>query len=309
MGVTLVDIGIPAGYVQHYQWWSEVMSNLLYEVQMEDKIQIGQIHVAGTALPDRTKNAYIGAWLYDEERRNRLTDMNRNKVVGINSLGDLMPDGFMSSDAEWIFWIDDDTVPPKGVIGKLLDLQREVVSGMYFMGGEPYNPLAYMRGEDGFYKRLNKYTRGMLMPVDSIGLGCCLVHKSVYERITEAHVLYQRPNGTLLPVPRAAIVADPWMPLHDRTVVVNDTLIMPLSKPDIEDNRPYPFHAMEYNRTEDHHFCELCANAGVQIYLDTTIVCQHWKHRAITEEDFWKYLSDEERRKKEKENAQKANGS
>lgn len=273
MAKTLVDLAIACGYVQHYQWWSEVLANLLSEVQNSEDVEIGKIHISGTALPDRTKNSFVGAWLEDERRASR-TDANRDNILKVNAYGDDMPEGFMSSDAEWLFWMDDDTIPPLGVIGKLLRLRKEIVSGLYFMGGKPYSPLAYMRDSDGFYKRLNKYTSGMLIEVDSVGMGCCLIHKSVYQKILDAYELWQRPNGTLMPVMKGEKV---------------DGLV----RPDPEDNRPWPFYAMEYCRTEDHYFCELARSVGVRIHVDTTITCKHVKTHFITEKTYWEHLNEE----------------
>jgi hypothetical protein len=244
----------------------------------------------GTALVDNSRNRLAGAWL--DDKRQSMTDANRNHIVGINAYGMDREDGFMYSPAEWVFWMDDDTVPPRGTIKKLLDLRREMVAGMYFLGGAPHNPLAYVRTEEGFYRPMYKYTYGSLVQVDAVGMGCTLIHKDVYRKIMASHEVFQRPNASLIPVPKAAVGVDPYAPQYDRTHVVNDTLIMPLTKPGEDDTRAWPFYAMEYGRTEDLHFGELCANAGVPIFIDTTINCKHWKTKNVDYQTYRKYVED-----------------
>lgn len=290
MDAPYVDIAIACNYMQHYEWWSAVFANILYEVQ-HGYIRIGKIYASGSAVADNAKNRLTGAWSVDPKRLNA-TDINRNTLVGVTANGDKLPDGFMSSsDAEWVFWIDDDTVPPKGAITRLLELRRELVGGLYFRDGAPYPPLAYVRREGGFYSPLYNYTPGTLTRVDGIGMGCTLIHKNVYEKIANAHELFQRPNASLLPI-RKNLVIEGGTPIVDEPTVINDMLVMPLTRPRPDDNRPWPFYAMEYGRTEDLHFGELCANAGVDIYVDTTITCDHWKTKAVTYQTYREHLDE-----------------
>lgn len=285
-----IDIAVACNYMQHYEWWSEVFANIINEVQAGD-ITIGKIFTSGTAVLDNAKNRITGAWI-QHEKREQMTDANRNKLVGVGADGQYKEDGFMASSAEWVFWMDDDTVPPKGAIKKLLDLRREIVAGLYFLGGAPHNPLAYVRTEEGFYRPLYNYTYGVLTKVDAIGMGCTLIHKDVYRKIFDAHVVYARPNASLIAVPKSAIIQSPYAPGYSGTHVENDVLIMPLSKPGEDDNRAFPFYAMEYGRTEDLHFGELCANAGIDIYIDSTITCKHWKTKAVDYETYVKYARE-----------------
>lgn len=288
MGATAIDIAIACNYMQHFEWWGSVFTNLIYEVQHGD-ITIERLFTSGSAVPDNSKNRTVGTWVH--EKREKLTDVNRNKLVGVGVNKDKLPDGFMNSPAEWVFWIDDDTVPPKGAVKRLLDLRREIVAGLYFLGGEPHNPLAYLRKEDGFYSPLYNYTPGILTEVDGVGMGCTLIHKSVYEKIMDAHEVFQRPNATLFPIPKKDV--DQMREVGfavDAPKVIGDCLVMPLSRPGEDDNRAWPFYSMEYCRTEDLHFGELCQNAGIKIFVDTTVTCEHWKSKAVTYETYRDHL-------------------
>ena len=126
-----------------------------------------------------------------------LTDQSRNHIVSHHLAG--------TSDAIW--WIDDDVVPPAGALERLLALDAPIAAGVYYLGKPPCNPVIYQRREDGLYKPLWDYQVGEIIGADSVGMGCTLVRREVYERIQEEHVLFQRRrNGTLMPVHRDDVV-------------------------------------------------------------------------------------------------------
>lgn len=242
-------------------------------------IEIGAILAISSAVPDHNKNHSMSSspfWNPEEKRRGRLTDANRGEIVK----------RFLDGESDWIFMIDDDTVPPKGVISHLMGLGRELVGGVYYNTKPPYNPIAYYRREDGLYSAVYDYIHGSMLQVDSIGMGCTLIHRSVFEKIMAGHTLFQRPNGSLMVVPNEKIGLSEsfWQePMNGNEVVWDDggdyvwylQKLVPLE--DISDNRAWPFYALEYGRTEDHHFCELADNVGIKPYLDTAVTCEHWK--------------------------------
>ena len=294
-----VDIMVACGPHQTNNWWSPVMGMLLGE-QKAGRVEIGALRTVSSAVPDHNKNHNLttnprgdchggqapSQWNPEEKRRGSLTDANRVTAAH----------GFLDGSSEWIFCMDDDTVPPKGVISHLVGLGRELVGGVYYNNKPPYNPIAYYRRPDGLYSALYDYTHGALLEMDSIGMGCTLIHRSVFERIMAGHTLFQRPNGSLMVVENSQVVtvgglvnlvvAEPGeqVVLTDGERFVFEQSVQPL--PDEEDNRAWPFFALEYGRTEDHHFCELAAHVGIRPYLDTAVVCEHWKPQATTRQDY-----------------------
>lgn len=282
MTKTIVDIGIACAPSQVSQWWTPVMTRLM-ETDRSPDIQIGGIHAVASALPDHNKNYVVDDHRYveqpaaplEEKRRNDLTDSNRNAISS----------GFLYGKADWIFWMDDDTVPPHGVIPHLLSLGRAFVSGVYYLPSYPHNPLAYYRQPDGTYAALLDYPMGALIEVDSVGMGCALIHRSVYEKIRDEFTVFSRPNGSLIPVHKDKIKQGNPGQTDTEQVYVSKSgvvkMVTPLGKRSPEDKRPWPYYALEYGRTEDHHFCELTAQVGIRPYLDTTVQCEHWKMRAV----------------------------
>lgn len=280
-----VDIGVACSGAQDPGWVAAVLAEVLAEVQVGG-LTIGGIRFGQTALPDVNKNCDVadprekdGPAPAETKRRNSLTDSNRVKVAR----------GFLAGSADYLWFLDDDTIPPKGALTSLLSLGKEFVGGLYFLGKPPHNPIAYRRAADGMYAAVYHYAHGALLPVDSIGMGCTLIHRSVFEKIMAEHVVYERPTGSLVPVHKslvgAADVAFIGKDVPD-TFVANGYLHMKLRRWESGDTRPWPFFALEYGRTEDHHFCELAGNVGIRPFLDTTVVCGHVKPRTIDRADY-----------------------
>lgn len=263
-----VDIGVACSGFQTHNWWLPLMGSILSEARAG--VEIGEFYAISSALPDHNKNHTVSSspfWKSEEKRRADLTDANRTAITR----------RFLDGASDWLFFVDDDTVHPKGTLTHLLSLGKDFVGGLYFNPKSPYNPIAYLRYENGMYHPIYGFAPGTLIQVDSIGMGCTLVHRSVFERIQQAHTVFQRPNGSLAAVHNSAVIEGDHADgpfefvkhgyLHTRVEKVEGE----------DDNRPFPFWALEFGRTEDHHFCELAARVGVRPWVDTNIRCEHWK--------------------------------
>lgn len=126
----------------------------------------------------------------------------------------------------------------------LEDPSRLVVGGLNFRRGEPYDPCAYLRGEDGKLYPPTEWERG-LVEVDAIGTGSLLISREVFERIEP-----------------------PWF-FNDYSKVM-------------EDHWP----------GEDMGFSKKCNEAGIKLYVDTTLTSPHMIDAVVDETAYREFLGD-----------------
>lgn len=246
-----VDIGVACNKWQSPSWWGKLFAEVLRAV-VYDNITIGHTIFAGGAM----------------------TDIARNHIVA----------EFLGGDSEWLFQFDDDTVPPPGTIARLLSLNVHIASGVYFSRsdikkGENPIPLVYRLGDPsaklGEYVPIMDYYYGEVIQADATGMGCSLIHRSVFEAIQDHYVLLKRPTGPLLPVAPEDV---------ERYATIG---MKPIEISKLPHDYEYPFFLFDNARTEDFFFYELARPLGYRATVDTKVECQHLSSYAVDGDDFW----------------------
>lgn len=81
---------------------------------------------------------------------------------------------------EWLFFLDDDVIPPADAIEKLMKHKLDIVSGLYYRRHLPVEPVA-LRNVPGGRQYVKDFQPGQLVEVDIVGAGCLLIHRRVFE--------------------------------------------------------------------------------------------------------------------------------
>lgn len=151
------------------------------------------LSVVGYASARGIKIDYIGM----TERT--LVDTARNVLVR----------EFLKTPSEWAFWMDADMVLPKETIVRLLEVAKQkeakMVTGIYYQRGRKHFPVCWLRTdktesgktvkhENPDEYNANEYVGMYALPgpeakepfeVRTAGMGCCLIHRSVFETLND----------------------------------------------------------------------------------------------------------------------------
>lgn len=278
MGRTSVQIAVPVIGLQPSQWWSKIAA---YMARWSKDYDV-DILTTASAMPDDAKNQALRAWDIINGKNGSLTHENRNQLVG----------GF---DADWLFFIDYDTVPPVDALARLLAHNYPFVCGTYYHRNSPHHPLVYRRREDGLYGVVSDYEPGAVFcePGLATGLGCALIHREVFDRIRAQYKQYMRADGSRFLVHEADVIRTslPGKLRRNESVFVDGDggwLVQRARDidPTLEANRAFPYFDMEHGRTEDLGFCEKAERVGFPVRVDTGIVCDHWHLLPINQMQF-----------------------
>ena len=145
---------------------------------------------------------------------------------------------FLKGTTPYLFFLDSDVIIPAHGINKLLSLELPVVSGLYFTKTPP-QPVPAMwqkTDETGKYVSIQGYAKNETVEADVVGMGCCLIHRRVFEKLKEIN---------------------PEKPFYKWT--------FDPTKSDVGEGI-----------SEDFYFCErVKKEIGYKIFVDTSIECKH----------------------------------
>jgi hypothetical protein len=201
----------------------------------------------------------------------------------------------LATDADYFYWCDADNVHGNGALERLLNTAKDktIVTGIYVKRTGDPTPIAYLKTGDGRFTNLSGYRPGEIIPVDSAGLGGCIIHRSVFEDFDMAYRVLQAEGDKKIVVHKDDIQGD----VFDGTSTSNDgkvvdgvyhqRLHLPKGKVDV------PFFMLEGGRTEDHFFFERATRLGHKLWCDTGVELGHITETVRMPAEFQKWSRDE----------------
>lgn len=157
-------------------------------------VGVGYVH--GGMVHEPFLRSIMDSWVFDFERMKLISGyfstgglyvaVNRNKVV----------EEFLKKDAEWFWFLDTDIVFDEQTLYRLLkiatDNKCDILSGLYFgrmLSGSRATQPIWLRYSPttGVFETLDSFEAGKVYEVDVVGMGCCLIHRKVFEAIEADH--------------------------------------------------------------------------------------------------------------------------
>ena len=134
---------------------------------------------------EQAETSRIAMMQYTHQRKYRMATKN---IWGVN-IAQNRTKGVMGAiqnhNPRWIFFVDDDMVVPADTIIRLIEADRDIVSGFCVMRKRPFSPCAYIRNDDNekFYDPIKDWPDDTLIEVDAVGGACMLIKAEVFNNI------------------------------------------------------------------------------------------------------------------------------
>jgi ubiquinone/menaquinone biosynthesis C-methylase UbiE/glycosyltransferase involved in cell wall biosynthesis len=135
---------------------------------------------------------------------------------------------------EWVMFIDDDVFIPDDCMNALMSTGKKIICGMYWTKTDPARPVIFKRMGEGPW---DNFPIDKEVEIAGSGLGCCLIHMSVFEKFDEANIPYFMENWVYI---------DP----------AGQQMKCPVG--------------------EDHYFFTKAKELGFQPYCHTGVLCDHY---------------------------------
>lgn len=97
---------------------------------------------------------------------------------------------------DYFLSLEQDVIPPRDIIETLLKSNKKVISGLYFyVVDDKLIPMAWGKHDEKHARRLEvkDVEKNKVMEVVTAGLGCCLIHIDILEKIKFRYVKEKKP--------------------------------------------------------------------------------------------------------------------
>jgi len=181
----------------------------------------------------------------------------------------------LESPCNWLLMLDSDNIlTDPNTIERLFAHRQPFISALYYRRHPNYNPAMWKLApkpspEGGKYQPILDWPKGQLIEVDVIGMGCCLIHRRVFEKIQEL------PAENFLN-PQVICEKNHWTHFHREEEKPEQCPECGSTQLKVKkDWFEWTLGRNQLGVSEDFDFCEKVKKAGFPILIDTSIICHH----------------------------------
>lgn len=157
-----------------------------------EQISIAYLMPTYADIPPRVLGTHLVSCLLAERRGIEIRRVGIQEKQLICHARNALAEEFLKSDCTHALWVDSDVVLPPHAVWCLAELDKDMVSGIYFQKvAPPYMPTIYSKrgfskwkkGERAKHTVIIKWEPNTYFHVDACGFGCVLIKREVFERI------------------------------------------------------------------------------------------------------------------------------
>jgi len=102
---------------------------------------------------------------------------------------------FLETDAEYLFFLDDDMVFDPDTLIRLLKRDRKVAGALTFIRSEPHEPSFYTKDSHDTYVPIYMWKPKDLVECDAIGMAATLINRTVFEKMKSVSQYHKKIYG------------------------------------------------------------------------------------------------------------------
>lgn len=106
-----------------------------------------------------------------------------SRGFSIDETRNILVEELLKSDCDWLLFLDTDVIVPPDIIMRLLAHRKPIMSALYYTRFPPIEPAMWVGEGDG--KKSIGYVPGDIVEAQYVGMGACLIHRTVFEKISK----------------------------------------------------------------------------------------------------------------------------
>lgn len=121
--------------------------------------------------------------LYEWNVQDLKIDIIMNSDIPIDKSRCALVESAKNKKCDYVFFIDTDVLIPENALKNLIEMGKDIATGIYFTKALPHRPVLRKYEDDTFFHWEDQILPHQKFKVGGAGMGCCLIKMSVFEKI------------------------------------------------------------------------------------------------------------------------------